>query len=56
MLGSTVPGCRKTQIKFINVEKCGVIHENAHSHTPLFVKVAKKHRTPPYICEYGIER
>ena len=42
MLGSTVPGYEKTQIKLINVEKCGVVYENAHSHTPLFCKSGEK--------------
>ena len=27
MLGSTVPGRKKTQIKMMNVEKCGEIHK-----------------------------
>lgn len=56
MLGSTVPGRKKTQINLMNVEKCGVIHENAHSHTLLFCKSGKKHCSPVCMCEYGIER
>ena len=56
MLGSTVPGCEKTKIKLINVEKCGVIHENAIRTRPFSVKAAEKHHSPIYICEYGAKR